>query len=410
MELTCPNCKAKSSIEAHIDVASFGCYNCTSLFSINEKGILNKIKKSDYLHEEKTLPIGTKGKFENELYEVVGLIIKRVHGSYYWREYTLMSKNGKVKYLSESDGHWILLQEVNGFIDISKKNKFFTYKDLTYNLFEKTDSFIVSAIGFYEFDVPLKAVKVEEYICPPFILSIEKINNKEYVYQGEHITPKEVKNIFNIEQMPSKTGVGAVEPFLFNLYNTLIIFLVFGAATLGTYLYLNLDRTEQNVMSTSINFDEFKDKEFISPSFELVGSPAPLFISASADVDNSWANAQITLVNESNNYEETAQKDIEYYHGYTDGEYWKEGSQSTTFNICGVAQGKYHLVIAPMRQETDISNKSINISATWNESSVWNFMFSLLFLGLAYVIIYIWKRNFEYRRWESSDFSPFNQY
>lgn len=408
MELTCPNCKIKSSIEAHISLMSFGCFNCSTLYSINEKGALSKVKKYDYNQEEKLLPIGLKGEFENEQYEVVGLIIKRVHGSFYWREYTLMSKSGKVKYLSESDGHWILLHEVNDFIDISKKNKVLTYKDLTYNLFEKTDSFVAKAVGFYEFDMPLKAVKVEEYICPPFILSIEKINNKEYVYHGEYITSKAIKNIFNIEQIPIKSGVGAVELFLFNLYNTLIIFLVFGAATLGTYLYLNLNRTEQNVMSTSIYFDDFKDKEFISPSFELVGSPGPLFISASTDVDNSWANAQITLVNESNNHEETAQKDIEYYHGYTDGENWKEGSQSAKFNICGVAQGKYHLVIAPMKQETDTSNKSINISATWNESSVWNFMFSLLFLGIAFAIIYIWKRNFEYKRWESSDFSPFN--
>jgi hypothetical protein len=178
---------------------------------------------------------------------------------------------------------------------------------------------------------------------------------------------------------------------------------------LTTYILLNLDRTQQNVLTTSINFEEYKNKEFISPSFELKGSPAPLVISASSNVNNSWANAQVSLVNETTNEEEIAQKDIEYYHGYTDGENWKEGSTNTTFNICGVAQGKYHLVIIPMKQDTDYENQNMNINAVWNESSAWNFIWSLVFLGGIFAIIFFLKKNFEQRRWENSDFTPYTE-
>ena len=126
-------------------------------------------------------------------------------------------------------------------------------------------------------------------------------------------------------------------------------------------------------------------------------------------MNNSWANAQVSLVNEATNEEEYAQKDIEYYSGYTDGESWTEGSKNTTFNFCGVAQGKYHLVIIPSKQDTDTSNQTMNIKAVWNESSVWNFMLSLVFLGGIFAIIFFLKKNFEQRRWENSDFTPYTE-
>ena len=57
----------------------------------------------------------------------------------------------------------------------------------------------------------------------------------------------------------------------------------------------------------------------------------------------------MALVNENNGEEVYASKDIEYYHGYTDGENWTEGSNSEDFNLCGVAAGKYHLTITPSK-------------------------------------------------------------
>lgn len=408
MQLTCPKCKYNSNIESDIEVQNFGCPNCNSLFSY-ENSELKFIKEYDYNPKDTILKIGTKGNIEGEAYEIVGLIIKRVHAIYYWQEYTLMSKSGKIKYLSESDGHWILLEEIPETFNISRKSKKIVYKELTYNLYEHTDSFVARVYGFYEFVIPNKAIKMVEYINPPFVVSIEKFNSNQSTTFGRHVSKSELKNIFGNIEFPYKSGVGLVQPFLFNVYNTLLIFLISALLILGTYIYQNINRTDQNVLNTSINFEEYKNKEFISPTFELKGSPAPLIISTSTDVDNSWANVQISLVNEKTNEEEYAQKDIEYYHGYTDGESWKEGSTSKKFNFCGVAQGKYHLVVIPMKQETDFSNKKININAVWNESSVWNFMLSLVFLGIIFAIIFFLKKNFEQRRWENSDFTPYTE-
>ncbi|MFD2892466.1 DUF4178 domain-containing protein [Flavobacterium chuncheonense] len=365
------------------------------------------LKKNNYVPKDILLKIGTKGVIEGETYEIVGLIVKKAHAIYYWREYTLMSKTGKIKYLSESDGHWILLEEVNESYNTTRKYRKISHRDMSYYLYEYTDSFIDLVYGFYEFEVPNKPVKVIEYINPPFIVSIEKINNEETTYFGRHVSSKEIKKAFNLNITPTKSGVGLIQPFLFNIYYTLIIFLTAGLLILGTYIFQNQNRTVQNVLYTSLNFDEFKNKDYISPSFELNGSPAPLKILANSNVDNSWANVQVSLVNEATNDEEFTQKDIEYYHGYTDGESWSEGSTSKTFNFCGIAQGKYHLVITPMKQDTDFSNKEMKIRVVWNESSAWNFMWSLIILASIFAIVFFLKKNFEQRRWENSNFIPY---
>jgi len=408
MEFICPKCNHSTKIDSEIEVINFGCPSCNVLFSHDDSGLKFK-KKYDYSPKDTILKIGTKGIIDGESYEIVGLIIKKAHAIHYWREYTLMSKLGKVKYLSESDGHWILLEEIPESYDVSRKFKKLTHKEISYNLYEYTDTFVTRVYGFYEFEISSRPIKMVEFINPPYIISIEEFDNEDATYHGKHISSREVKKIFNASQLPTKSGVGLVQPFLFNIYNTLIVFVSVAILILTTYILLNLDRTQQNVLTTSINFEEYKNKEFISPSFELKGSPAPLVISASSNVDNSWANAQVSLVNETTNEEEIAQKDIEYYHGYTDGENWKEGSTNTTFNICGVAQGKYHLVIIPMKQDTDYANQNMNINAVWNESSAWNFIWSLVFLGGIFAIIFFLKKNFEQRRWENSDFTPYTE-
>lgn len=407
MELTCPKCKHKASVNSSFELKSFGCLNCNSLFTYSDSK-LSFVKKYNYTPKDIILEIGAKGIIEGETYEVVGLMVKMVHAIYYWREYTLLSNTGKIKYLSESDGHWILLEEIPDSYDTSRKYKRLKHKEIQYNLYEDTDAFIAAVYGFYEFEIQNKPIKVIEYINPPFVISIEKINKEENTFLGHHISSGDVKKAFNFNKLPTKSGVGLVQPFLFNIYYTSIIFLSVALLILATYIIQNSGRTEQNVLHTTLNFDEYKNKDYISPSFELSGSPAPLKILANSYVDNSWANLQVSLVNEITNDEVFAQKDIEYYHGYTDGESWTEGSTSKTFNFCGVAQGKYHLVINPIKQESDLRNNEMKIRVIWNESSAWNFLWSLVILIGIFSGIFFLKKNFEQRRWENSDFTPYS--
>lgn len=404
---TCTKCSTSTSIDASYDIIDFGCPNCNSLFTV-KNGVLDfkKQYRNDYLNL--VLPIGLKGNFDGVEYEIVCAVVKKVVDSiFYMREYTLKSKNGEYLYLSEGDGHWILLKDVSSEISIQGKPLSVGYGEIEHDIYGYTVSQIVGAYGFFDFQVPASNSTALEYINPPYILSREIINSSTSVYHGKHISKAQVKKAFNYKQLPYQHGTGIVQPFYFNKYHTLIIFIASILLILATNMFINEDRTSPVVLNTELKFSDYSSKEFVSPSFELKGGSAPLNISLASEVNNSWASAGVSLVNESTSEERFAEKDVEFYHGYTEGESWSEGSQNTDFNICGVGPGKYHLVITPSHQDTDSGNLSIGVRAMWSSASNWNFGVCILILGVLIVGVYVWSYFFEKKRWEDSEYSVY---
>jgi len=405
MHINCTKCGTTTSIESELDLKSFGCSNCKNLFRYN--GDLKILRQFDYHPLDILLEIGKKATFDSVEYEIINRLIKKFHSIYYWREYTLKSKEGKIVFLSESDGHWILLEEIPEEYDSSRKFKTLTHNDIKYDLYEHSQCNIVGASGFFDYELPNSNIQIIEYISPPNIISIEKYQGSETTFFGRHVSKAEMKKAFHNTPLPSRTLVGAIQPFSINFYNAAIVFCVISILILITQLFVNQNRTETFVLSKEFSFAEFDNKDFVSESFTLEGGSAPMTISVHSDVDNSWANAQIALVNETTNDEIYANKDIEYYRGYTDGENWSEGSQGEKFNICGVGEGKYHLVITPQKQPNDMTNTKMSVTAVWKRPSMWNFFISVLIMGISLIFIYSANKFFENRRWESSDYSPF---
>lgn len=403
MENICAKCNNVSKVEVNFLYSTFGCPNCKAIFNKKENQLVYKEKKIHKLTTE-VLPLGAKANINNDIYEVVGLIVKRSNSGFYWQEYTLMSNTGKVVYLSESLGHWILLSEIKDLVLSDIKRTEIKYKEITYNIYDSANVKIVLIHGFFENEIP-KLVEVSDYINPPNIISIEKDKEiRTTIYHGEYFSSKTIKEIFKPNKIPSKSGYGLVQPFYFNIFNVLMTFLFFVFLIILTHLISNYDRTSQNVLDTTLYFDELKDKDFISPSFTLVGSSAPLKIEIGSKVDNSWANIQMVLVNENTNEELFAEKEIEYYHGVEGGESWSEGATQSTFYVCGVKQGKYHFVLTPSKQSEDQSNSHIRFLVQWNEPTYWNASICILFLVVIFVVIYSLNSNFENKRWEDSKY------
>lgn len=404
MHINCIKCGTATSIENTFEVKFFGCPNCNNLFTFQRD--LSLKKQFNYKPVNPVLEIGKKGIFDGIEYEIISRFYKNFHKNYFWREYTLKSKRGNYLYLSESDGHWILLEEIEEKFKYNGRTSIIRHNDIPYNLYEYTNCRIVGAAGFFDEKVSDDNIHIAEFINPPNIISIEKYENKETSYFGRHITKSEVKRAFGSANLPSKSGVGAIQPFLFNFYNTAIIFCVVAILILVTQIFVNQNRTPTEVLSREFEFSEYDKKDFVSESFTLKGGSAPMTISVRSNVENSWANAQIALINENTNEEIYANKDIEYYSGYTDGESWSEGSQRGEFDICGVGEGKYHLVITPQKQPDDVTNNSLYVKVVWKEPSLWNFGISILVMGIIIVILFLANKNFEQRRWENSDYSP----
>ena len=66
-------------------------------------------------------------------------------------------------------------------------------------------------------------------------------------------------------------------------------------------------------------------------------------ITAGAQVDNSWADLDVDLVNDQSQEVESVNVPIEYYSGVDDGESWTEGGHVHDATLSSLPAGKYTL-------------------------------------------------------------------
>ena len=398
MDFSCYHCNTVTKLDVNIEVSYFSCPNCATIYSRNDSNdfvFKERHKKVDY---NNAFSIGQKAEFHGSVFTIIGFLVKSGDYNIRWIEYVLQNDKAEFLYLSESSGNFILLEQIEFEKKVGNHPLTVDYLDKTYDRFDYSYPKLDYAAGFFDFNV-LNNAELIEYINPPFILSFEKFGQEQTAFYGKHISRSAVKKAFNTSAIPSKSEIGMVEPFFINVRNLVLTFCAVGFLIIFTHWYFNQDRLEQEVLNASIPFESFTSKEYVSPSFELKGSSAPLQISVSSNVNNSWANVQIALVNENTNEEIYASKDIEYYHGYTDGENWTEGSTSEDFNICGVGAGKYHLTITPSKAPEDVVNSLISVKANWNAPSNRNIYMVFIFMAIVAVGMYYWSKYFENKRW-----------
>jgi hypothetical protein len=397
MTVPCYNCNTTTTLDVNFEVMTFACPNCTSVYkNSRDQGLKFHNKRKPYSFDEK-FEIGKTASFDDKEYKITGVLIKQNNG-FEWTEYILEGKEGDYLYLSEAAGHWIILSEIKFETKVGNHPLTVEHEEIIYDRFDYYYPTLIAAQGFFDFDI-FDKIELIEYISPPLMLSFEKLGHEQTSFLGKYISKSEIKKAFGTSNLPSKKGIGQVQPFIFNIRNLALTFCCIAVLILLTNWYLNKDRVEKTVLNTEIPFDQFATKDFITPSFNLNGSAAPLSISVHSNVDNSWANVQVALINETTGEEIYANKDVEYYHGYTDGESWAEGDPTEEFNICGVAAGKYHLAITPMKAPEDIQNQTVKIYATWSSPSTRNVWMVFIFMIVFVIGMYYLDRNFEERRW-----------
>ncbi|SFQ15992.1 DUF4178 domain-containing protein [Flavobacterium akiainvivens] len=410
MEIKCPECGSITKISAEYEVKQLGCGNCKNLIEFLDNGRFSYVRKYDYKPAfHIPLKIGQKGKLNGIEYEVSGIVVKKVHAIYYWREYILTPKEGDNIYLSETNGHWMALKQIEEKFDISGRQVYVDYEGLEYALYEYEDTTIAYAEGCFDFELPKVQVEMIEYINPPYIISIEHRKKHVETYHGQHISAGAIKKAFGISSNPYRSGVGIVQPFLVDLRMMVIIFGITSLLILAGHVFIYSGRQQQTVLSQTLSFADYSGKDFVSRPFTLQGGSAPLQIKLQSGVDNSWASVQVGLVNEVTNEEIYSGKDVEYYHGYTDGENWSEGSQADDFYMCAVPEGRYHLVVSPSKAPEDLNNQTLSITASWNAPLQRNVFIPILAMAGIALATYFIKKQFERRRWADSRYSPYDQ-
>jgi hypothetical protein len=351
MHYTCPLCKTENKIDASFNSVEYVCKACSNLIEVSKNTSTKVVKKPI---ESVVLEVGQKGTINEVEYSVVGIIVKKYGSDIFWREYYLKDHKGSDAFLSESDGHWVFLQSIHKE-DIKRKSwnsRVVEFHLLNYRWYETTECHIHAAAGFFEDSLDFGLSTYREYVNGTQMISEEKSNGETQYFFGQHISKYKVQKAFKIQNLPNYTGIGIVQPYYVNIKQMINIFCVAALLICLLQLYVYTTRTNYPVFEQKIKFEDVKNKEMVSKSFTLSGGSAPLKVKVYSGVDNSWANVQLSLVNESTNEIVYTSKDIEEYHGVEDGERWSEGNTTEDFNLCGVSSGKYHFLISAERQES----------------------------------------------------------
>ncbi|WP_079240259.1 DUF4178 domain-containing protein [Chryseobacterium indologenes] len=347
MHYVCPACESENTLDLNFPIEEYVCKTCSHLIDVAGN---KKIKHLKIPTENVVLDVGQKGNIDGVEYTVVSIVVRKYGNSIFWREYSLKDSKGNDAFLSESDGHWVFLISMHPDDFKGKDSRLPTYLGRTYRWYENTPCTIDAATGFFDEHLDFSIATYKEYVNGTRMISQEKSSKKSQYFYGVHISKYEVKRAFKIANMPYYTGVGIVQPYYFDMKQALNIFCLAALMICLLQLYVYISRTNETVFAETINFADVKDKEMVSKSFTLSGGSAPLKVNAFSGVDNSWANVQLSLVNEKTNEIVYTSKDIEQYHGYEDGESWSEGSQSEEFNLCGVSSGQYHFLISAEKE------------------------------------------------------------
>jgi hypothetical protein len=165
---------------------------------------------------------------------------------------------------------------------------------------------------------------------------------------------------------------------------------------------LKADSILQASAVSSTTGGNYEYKSLRTSSFQING-PAP--VEMTAPIDNNWFQATVELVNDKDNQTWDVSREVEFYHGYEDGESWSEGGTSESALLNDVPKGTYHLNIYPYAGSNSLGHMHIKVQ---ENVVLWQNILITLLLLLIYPI-YCWyvKRKFEVNRWLGNNYSPY---
>ncbi|WP_231465505.1 DUF4178 domain-containing protein [Pedobacter sp. Leaf132] len=418
----CQACKQNITL---YDISKSNYVVCSFCFSYLQLNADKETIKKEQLKKPKLTPllkIGSTATIRDTNFKVIAYLEKQEAGTKYeWREYMLTSLDKGYITIAEFNGNWSLIGGEKFIPDFKVPMSYgdtLGYHDVDYKLFNKYTPIINAMLGEVDWDIINEKVAASEFIAPPLMVVKEVINNDSRnpnYYIGEYLDANFIAETFNLDRtvLPIQIGIGAHQPSLSydRWISSLNISIIAILLVLGLHFVLDIFKSEKELINSDFAIskndkgDENSYKSFITPSFVINDGSSNIEFKISANLDNNWFETTIVLVNESDNRTWEVSKGIEYYHGYEGGESWSEGSREEKIMVSNIPNGKYHLNIYP--STGDHSSNSIYIRAVANSSMWRNTLLTMLAICIYPIVCYYLMRNFEKKRWENSDYSPF---
>jgi len=222
---------------------------------------------------------------------------------------------------------------------------------------------------------------------------------------GTYMPVADIEKIFGISDIPKPWGVAPNQPFTGRFYYTwgalpvllmLVIAVILLPITGGTRTIYS-----DQIMLPPMQNETTAQAAFSQP-FEVKGN-RNLRITAGAQVDNSWADLDIDLVNDQSQEVESVNIPVEYYSGVDEGESWTEGDKQSDATLSSLPAGKYTLKVEGTWQNWQ-QPMPVTVKVEQGVNRGVNFCCAFVLLLIVPVLGLFRKWSFESSRWKDSMF------
>ncbi len=388
----CPSCHhSQTTSEANSSV--FVCTQCHTVFQLNGSTIPIVFNKN-YAQHSAALQLGDTFFYNDTDYRITGKVVKceAANNTAIWTEYFLTFPNKPNIYLSESFGHWNVLEIAefplpNWNLRIAQ-NAIFDYPDYNYTVK------IVYAEGCFNLNPFAEDGNLAfEYVKEPNINIVEHnpTTLKNEFYTGRYIFPSELKSrLKESRTLPEQQGYGSSQPFytdlnIPNFFALSFVSIVFFFLVQLVFNFIVYPATNRETLKTVLETSPTDStKVTLIRNIQVPYDHAIMNIELEASgLNNDWVSSEMTLVNEETGEEWFFVVEAEKYSGVDGGESWSEGSNTQQGVVNNLIKGTYHLEIAPYQQPGTVG-KTITLYFSFYKGS-WT-IFGL-FAGLLLLVI-----------------------
>ncbi|MEO7145228.1 MAG: DUF4178 domain-containing protein [Bryobacteraceae bacterium] len=429
--LFCPNCGGVVQLRGYAHTLTAVCTNCFTVLDTSTPAVRVLQAAQEQLRRQPTIPLGTRGKFQNTVFEIIGFQVCQVTDDttiYEWNEYVLFNPYKGFHYLVEYQGHWNFVSTVKASPALTKSSgkPAAIFGGRVYVHFQTAAAKTVFVMGEFPWRVQVgETVEDQDYIAPPYMLSAENTANEVVWSLGEYHTGAGIARAFQLKTaLPPPIGVYEDQPNLhrarvksaWTLCFWMLMALVSLAAVLSM-LELNRDVFDQKY-SFHAPFTGAPatptDAAFVTPVFDLKGHTSNVQIQLRTDLDNNWAYFALALINNDTSEALDFGREVSYYHGSDSDGRWTEGKPNDSVTLPSIPPGRYYLRVEP-EMDTQSASTSYRAHDVSYELTVrrdvpnyvwyWLAAFLLLLPPLA-----VWYRSFtfERQRWMDSDYGSFS--
>ncbi|HPU79073.1 DUF4178 domain-containing protein [Accumulibacter sp.] len=408
----CPRCAAPLRIHSPA-IESIACDSCGSIIGVENQDFRLLAGAAQALREIPWLPLGSQGTLRGVNWEVIGFMRRRTTSEgtdYTWSEYLLFNGQQGFAWLIEYQGHWNHARTLANPPSVARGQRDFRRGHQKFKLFNSGQAEVIYVVGEFYWRVAVgETCQVDDFVCPPLLLSREVTAKEANWSQSEYLEPDEVCAAFSVgTPAPKRLGIYANQPNpLLERHRRICrtFWILALAATVlqlaFAFIFASQVVLRQHVVLSSLN----EEATLNTQEFVLKDRARALLVRHDTDLANNWLSLNITLVEKNTGEAYEGTQEISYYKGVEDDESWSEGSASDEMVFRAVPPGTYYLVIDYELGPDSTLAVADTLEVVRNPAGWSNFVLLLIFLAV-FPLLSRWRRSaFEARRWSESDFA-----